>query len=75
MFDALTHGDIDVYVDYSGTLWTNTMKRSAGVSRWRVLAELEGWLAREHQVRSLGALGFENTYALAVRRATAERFR
>ncbi|HEY5943875.1 MAG TPA: glycine betaine ABC transporter substrate-binding protein, partial [Kofleriaceae bacterium] len=73
IFDALTHGDIDAYVDYSGTLWTNTMKRSAGPPRWRVLAELEGWLAREHHVRSLGALGFENTYALAVRRATAER--
>jgi osmoprotectant transport system permease protein len=73
VFDALTHGDIDVYVDYSGTLWTNTMKRSADVPRWRVLAELDGWLAAEHHMRSLGALGFENTYALAVRRATAER--
>lgn len=73
IFDALVHGDIDVYVDYSGTLWTNAMKRPAGPPRWRVLAALEGWLAGEHHVRSLGALGFENTYALAVRRETAER--
>jgi osmoprotectant transport system permease protein len=73
-FDALVNGDIDVYVDYSGTLWTNSMKRAADVPRWQVFAELEGWLAREHGVRSLGALGFENTYALAVRRETAERF-
>jgi osmoprotectant transport system permease protein len=73
IFDALVHGDVDVYVDYSGTLWTNVMKREAGPPRWRVVAELEGWLAREHGVRSLGALGFENTYALAVRRETAER--
>ncbi len=70
-FDALTHGDIDLYVDYSGTLWTNTMKREA-VSRWQVLAELEGWLAAVHHVRSR-ALGFENTYALAVRRSTADK--
>ena len=73
VFDALVHRDLDVYVDYSGTLWTNTMKRSAGPARWHVLAELAGWLAREHHVRSLGALGFENTYALAVRRTTADR--
>jgi osmoprotectant transport system permease protein len=73
VFDALTHGEIGAYVDYSGTLWTNTMKRSAEAPRWQVLAELGGWLAREHHVRSLGTLGFENTYALAVRRATAER--
>jgi osmoprotectant transport system permease protein len=72
-FDALTHGDIDVYVDYAGTLWMSSMKRGAGPSRWQVLAELEGWLAQQHRVRSLGALGFENAYALAVRRATAER--
>jgi osmoprotectant transport system permease protein len=70
-FDALTHADIDLYVDYSGTLWTNTMKREA-VSRWQVLAELQGWLAAVHRVRSR-ALGFENTYALAVRRATADK--
>jgi len=73
VFDALVNGDVDVYVDYSGTLWTTAMKRSAGVPRWRVLAELEGWLATSYGVRSLGALGFENAYALAVRRDTAER--
>jgi len=72
-FDALVHGDIDAYVEYSGTLWTNAMKRPAGVPRWRVLAELDAWLAREHGVRSLGSLGFENAYALAVRRATADK--
>lgn len=73
IFDALLHGDVDVYVDYSGTLWTNAMQRPAGAPRWQVLAEIEGWLARDHHVRSLGALGFENTYALAVRRETASR--
>ena len=73
IFDALVHGDVDVYVDYSGTLWTNAMKREADVPRWRILSELEGWLASKHRVRSLGALGFENTYALAVRRETATK--
>ena len=32
-----------------------------------------GWLAREHHIRALGSLGFENAYALAVRRDTATR--
>ncbi|HEY5926768.1 MAG TPA: ABC transporter permease/substrate-binding protein [Kofleriaceae bacterium] len=73
IFDALVHGDVDAYVEYSGTLWSNAMKRASGPPRWRVLAELEGWLAQAHQIRSLGPLGFENTYALAVRRDTAER--
>jgi osmoprotectant transport system permease protein len=73
IFDALRDGEIDAYVDYSGTVWTTHMRRDAGPPRWRILAEVEAWLAREHGVRSLGSLGFENAYALAMRRDTATR--
>ncbi len=73
IFDALTGGDIDAYVDYSGTLWTNLMQREPGAPRWQIVAEVEAWLAREHHVRALGTLGFENAYAIAVRRDTADR--
>jgi osmoprotectant transport system permease protein len=72
-FDALAAGRIDAYVDYSGTLWINQMKRSPGAPRWRVLVELGAWLAREYGIRSMGTLGFENAYALALQRSTAER--
>jgi osmoprotectant transport system permease protein len=72
VFDALTKSEIDVYVDYSGTLWANAMKRDDVAPAWRVLAELSGWLAKTHGVRSLGALGFENAYVLAMRRDRAE---
>jgi osmoprotectant transport system permease protein len=73
IFDALLHGDIDAYVDYSGTVYTNLMHRDAGAPRWQILAEVEAWLAHEHHVHSLGSLGFENAYALAVRRDTADK--
>src|SRR5262249_33931985 len=56
----------------SGTLWTNQLGKTRGAPRWQILAEVEGYLARE-QVRSLGPLGFQNAYALAVRRDTATR--
>jgi osmoprotectant transport system permease protein len=49
------------------------MKRDAGVPRWQLNAELDGWLASGSGIRSLPPLGFENTYALAVRRETADR--
>ncbi len=73
IFDALAHGDIDVYVDYSGTLWTTQLHGAEETPRWAVLAQTEGWLARETGVRSLGSLGFENAYAIAVRRETAAK--
>jgi osmoprotectant transport system permease protein len=72
-FDALTRGEIDAYVEYSGTLWINQMKREADTPRWRVRAELDAWLALTHNIRSLGTLGFENAYAIALRRQTAEQ--
>ncbi len=73
VFDALAGGDIDVYVDYSGTIWANHMKRIEPASRWQVLAEVQGWLAKERGIRCLGSLGFENTYAFAMQRKEAER--
>ncbi len=73
VFDALRRGELDVYVDYSGTLWTTQLGRDRGAPRWQILAEVEGYLAGEG-VRSLGPLGFQNAYALAVRRDTATRF-
>ncbi len=72
-FDALSKNEIDVYVDYTGTIWSNYMGREEAAEDWKVLAEVDGWLASEHGIRDLGTLGFENAYALAMRREPAER--
>jgi len=72
IFNALAAGDIDAYVDYSGTIWTNQMKRSDVKPRAQVLAEVARWLETTHGIRLLGPLGFENAYALAMPRARAE---
>jgi osmoprotectant transport system permease protein len=67
-FDALRAGQIDVYVDYSGTIWATLMHRDAlPADRAAVLAEVGGWLRAEHGIEVAAALGFENTYALAMR--------
>ena len=72
VFNALVQGEIDVYVDYTGTIWANHMQRTDHPGAERVLAETSAWLRDRHGVLCLGALGFENAYALAVRRAMAE---
>jgi len=73
VFDALSGNDVDVYIDYSGTIWANEMKRTDIPAAAQVLDELGRWLAAEHRITSLGALGFENTYALAMREDAATR--
>lgn len=70
-YRALAGGDVDAYVDYTGTLWTNVLGRKdippPGVMR----AVLARELRRRDGVRLLGALGFENAYALAMTRQRA----
>ena len=71
VFQALAEGDMDVYVDYSGTIWTNQMQRTDVQPKAAMLDEIAQWTSASHGVKMLGALGFENTYAFAVRPADA----
>ncbi|WCT73016.1 ABC transporter permease/substrate-binding protein [Sphingomonas naphthae] len=63
---ALAAGDVDVYVDYSGTLWTGVMGRTGKVSRTEMVGQIGLWAARTSGVNVVGRLGFENAYALAM---------
>jgi osmoprotectant transport system permease protein len=71
IFDALVTNDIDVYVDYSGTLWANQFHHIDIKPREELLAELKAILAQQ-KVTLLGELGFENAYALVMPRKRAE---
>jgi osmoprotectant transport system permease protein len=73
IFDALSTGGIDCYVDYTGTIWANYMKRTQTADSATVLREVSRWLEAEHGIRCFGGLGFENAYGLAMRRDRAEQ--
>src|SRR5258707_784697 len=71
IFDALASNDIDVYVDYSGTLWANQFHPTDIKPREELLGELKATLAQQ-KITLLGELGFENAYALVIPRKRAE---
>jgi osmoprotectant transport system permease protein len=71
IFDALAADDIDVYVDYSGTLWLNQFHNTEILSREKLLDELKALLSRRN-ITLFGTLGFENAYALVMPRKRAE---
>ena len=71
IFEALTSGDVDVYVDYSGTLWANQFHMTGIKPRNELLAEIKTTLARQN-VTLLGELGFENAYALVMSKTRAD---
>lgn len=70
-YRALVAGDVHVYIDYTGTLWTNVLGRSDTPPAPAMRAALARDLAARDGVRLLGPLGFENAYALAMRRERA----
>ncbi|MFN5718509.1 MAG: ABC transporter permease/substrate-binding protein, partial [Bradyrhizobium sp.] len=72
IFDALAAGDIDVYVDYSGTLWANQFHHSEIRPRAELLSELKTTLGKQ-DITLFGELGFENAYALVMPKARADQ--
>jgi len=74
VFDALTKNTIDLYVDYTGTLWSTVLKETKPTSRAAMRAAVAGRLLQEYGIVMLGPLGFENTYAIVVRQEQARQF-
>jgi len=72
LFDALASGEVDVAVDYSGTLWANRMQRKDVPAREKMLAELSRWLTTTQHIEMVGPLGFENAYTLAMTKQKAD---
>jgi osmoprotectant transport system permease protein len=70
IYDALRNGDLDAYVDYTGTLWTTILHRDPPKDRGAQLDELRTALSAEGVVL-VAPLGFENTYALAMKETRA----
>jgi len=65
---ALASGAVDVYPEYTGTIVRELLKREGNPG----LAELNTWLA-PRGLKAAVPLGFNNTYALALREDVAQR--
>lgn len=68
---AVASSSIDISVDYTGTIWTNYLKREDNPGREAMYATIRDWEMRENGVKVLGRLGFENAYAFAMRQDRA----
>jgi osmoprotectant transport system permease protein len=71
---AIRSGDIDVYVEYTGTAHTAIFRQPPETDSRRVLESVRRRYA-DAGLTVLDPLGFENTFAILVRRADAERLR
>jgi osmoprotectant transport system permease protein len=70
---ALSSGQVDVYPEYTGTIVRELLKRTPPADAAPpTLEELNAWLA-PRGLKAAVPLGFNNTYALALREADAQR--
>jgi osmoprotectant transport system permease protein len=65
---ALASGAVDIYPEYTGTIVRELLKREGNPT----LAELNQWLAPKG-LKAAVPLGFNNTYALALRDSVAQK--
>nr|WP_263326169.1 glycine betaine ABC transporter substrate-binding protein [Neobacillus sp. Marseille-Q6967] len=73
-FSALNTGDIDVYVEYTGTGLVNILNQSPQSNPDKVYDIVQKEFNKQYGIKLLKPMGFNNTYALAVRQDTAEQY-
>lgn len=70
---AILRGDIDMYPEYTGTAYQVVLKQSGLNDPKRVFEAVRRAYAKQFHLRWLDPIGFNNTYALTMRRDDAER--
>lgn len=73
-FSALKSGDIDMYVDYSGTCYGDTLKYSPISDVEKIYNTVKTDFKEKFNIDVLNQMGFNNTYTLAVKKDTAEKY-
>lgn len=72
LFDALRNNTVDVYVDYTGTIWTTIMEQNQAIERTAMSIEVAHYLREEYNILMVASLGFQNAYCFAMRRDRME---
>jgi osmoprotectant transport system permease protein len=73
--EAIKKGDIDLYVEYTGTGYLTILKEKydPGMSPDEIYKAVKEGYAKEYDLKWTKPLGFENTYALALNPETAKQ--
>ena len=73
-FEALKKGEIDMYVDYTGTIYVNILNQPAKADMQAVYDECKKALDEKYKIKVLEQANFNNTYTLAVSQETAKKY-
>jgi osmoprotectant transport system permease protein len=72
---AMVAGEFDLYPEYTSTGWIMVLKHAAGeVSDAEMLGKLDEEYNAQFDMSWVGELGFNNTYAVVVRKEIADKY-
>jgi osmoprotectant transport system substrate-binding protein len=69
---SLVKGEIDLYPEYTGTALTSVLKRPLSSDREKVFTTVETAYDKQFQLQWLPPLGFNDSFAMVVRKEDAE---
>lgn len=72
--NALNSGDIDVMIEYTGTLFLNVLKQEPNNDSEFVYSKSKELLEEKYNLTLLDSLGFSNTYTLAMKPEVADKY-
>ncbi|MFQ9893629.1 MAG: glycine betaine ABC transporter substrate-binding protein [Emergencia sp.] len=73
-YEAMKKGEVDMYIDYTGTIYVSLLGHTAKPDMEAVYNECKEELAREDNITLLPQASFNNTYTLAVSKETAAKY-
>lgn len=74
VFSALTNDNIDLYIDYAGTDYTDILDHKPISDVDKVYQTIKKEMKQKYNIEVLDQMTFNNTYALAVTKETAEQY-
>ena len=73
-FSALRTGEIDTYVEYTGTLFVDVLKQEVENDPEAVYEQVRTQMKERFDIRTLDPIGFNNTFAIAVKQEDADSY-
>lgn len=74
VLDAINTNAIDMYIDYTGTIYGSVLKKEPNSNVDEVYNTVKDEMKSLYNLHVLEPLGFNNTYTLAIRKDTAQKY-
>lgn len=73
-FEALKSNELDMYVDYTGTLLMNVMGEDIIKDSDKAYKHIQDTMTKKYDLKLLDPIGFNNTYTLAMMPEVSEKY-